>query len=161
MSTQSMRHFSVFLPLIVVLVMGAGVGVMVGHTIWSSGATKYVTVSQSSEEMRTVQVNDIAVRFPSVVLGTVGEESILTIEIENLDDDPRYVVLPLSLVHSSTVDSGTISALTANPYQMTISGYGSTNHSLSFQPSSTGYAVFDVHLREKTVGSIVLYIGSS
>jgi hypothetical protein len=158
---KSMGQFSVFLPLIVVLVMGAGVGVMVGHTMWSAGATNYVTVSQSSEEMRTVQVNDIAVRFPSVVLSTVGEESILTIEIENLDDYPRYVVLSLSLVHSSTVDSGTISALTANPYQMTISGYGSTNYSLSFQPSSTGYAIFDVNLREKTVGSIVLYIGSS
>ncbi|MCW4042084.1 MAG: hypothetical protein NWE83_15195 [Candidatus Bathyarchaeota archaeon] len=160
MNTQSMRQFRVFLPLLVVLVMGAGIGVMVGHTAWSSAATNYSTVTQSSEEIRTVQVNDIAVRFPSVCMGTVEEESTLTIEIANLDDDPRYVVLSLSLVHGSSVDSATISALTADPYQMTIAGYGSTNYTLSFQPSSTGYAVFDINVREKTVGSIVLYIES-
>jgi hypothetical protein len=140
--------------------MGAGIGVMAGHTAWSSAATNYSTVTQSSEEMRTVQVHDIAVRFPSVCVRTVDEESTLTFEIANLDDYPRYVVLSLSLVHGSGVDSATISALTANPYQMTIAGYGSNNYTLSFLPSSTGYAVFDVNLREKTVGSIVLYVES-
>ena len=160
LSMQSMKQFSVFGPLLVVLVMGAGIGFAVGHTLWSPDATNYYTVTQSSEEIRTARVGDVAVQFPTVLLAIVGEPSTLTIDIANLDDGPHYVVLSISLVHSSTVDSDTISALTAHLFQTTIAGYGSTSYSLSFEPSSPGYAVFDVNVREKTVGSIVLYVES-
>jgi len=155
-----MKQFNVFLPLLVVLVMGAGVGFAAGHTLWSPDATSYSTVTQSSEDIRTARVGDVAVQFPTVLVATVGDPSTLTIDIANLDDGPRYAVLSLSLVHSSTIDGDTISALTAHPFQTTLAGYGSTSYSLDFEPSSPGYAVFDVHVREKTVGSIVLYVES-
>ncbi|MBE0512212.1 hypothetical protein IBX38_04085 [Candidatus Bathyarchaeota archaeon] len=132
-----------------------------GYIIWSPGAANYSVIAQSKEATRTVRIGDISITYPSVIICKAGEESSRTIEISNLDNDPKYVVVSLSLVRSSGVDSTTISALTGNPYRITLAAYGSVKDTLSFNPSSKGYAIFDITVNEKLAGSITLYVVSS
>lgn len=161
METRQFGQFGRFTLLILLLVAGSVIGVGMGYIIWSPGAANYSVISQSKEATRTVRIEDISVTFPSVIISKAGEDSSRTIEITNLDKDPRYVVVSLSLVRSSGVDSTTISALTGNPYKVTIAAYGSAKDVLSFKPSSNGYAIFDLTVNGELAGSITLYVVSS
>lgn len=161
METRQFGQFGRFTPLIILLVVGSVIGVGMGYIIWSPGAANYSVISQSKEATRTVRIEDISVTFPSIIICKSGEDSSRTIEISNLDKDPKYVVVSLSLVRSSGVDSTTISALTGSPYKVTIAAYGSAKDILSFKPSSNGYALFDITVNGELAGSITLYVVSS
>ena len=154
-------QFGQFAFLILLLVVGSVIGVAMGYMIWNPGAANYSVISKSEEATRTVRLGDISVIYPPVVISKAGEESSITIEISNRDNDPEYVVISLSLVRASGVDSTTISALTRNPYIVTLAAYGSAKDILSFKPSSRGYAIFDISVDEKVAGSITLYVVSS
>lgn len=161
METRQFGHSGRFIVLILILVAGSVIGVSMGYVIWSPGAANYSIVSQSEEATRTVRIEDLSVTFPSVTIYKAGEDSSITIEISNLDNDPKHVVISLGLVRSSGVDGTTISALTGSPYKVGIAAYGSATDTLSFKPSSKGYAIFDVTVNGKLAGSTTLYVVSS
>ncbi|UCE44473.1 MAG: hypothetical protein JSV57_03075 [Candidatus Bathyarchaeota archaeon] len=154
-------QFGQLLLLILILVAGSAIGVAMGYMIWNPGAANYTVISESEDATRTVRIRDISVAYPSVAIYKVGEDSSMKIEISNLDRYPEYVVVSLSLVHSSGVDSATISAITGTPYKATIAGYGSATNVLSFKPSAEGYAIFDITVKGELAGSITFYVVSS
>lgn len=132
-----------------------------GYLIWNPGASNYSIISESEEATRTTRLRNIQVTYPSVLICKKGEGSSFGIEISNFDNDPEYVVVSLSLVRSSGVDSTTISDITATPYRATLAAYGSTTDILNFTPTSKGYAIFDLNVKGELAGSITLYIVSS
>jgi hypothetical protein len=150
-----------FKLLILILAIGAVIGVSMGYLIWNPGASNYSVISKSEEATRTAWVGYIQVTYPSVVMCKPGEDASITIEMSNMDDVPELVVVSLSLVRSSGVDSTTISDITGNPYRATLASYGSATNILSFTPSDKGYAIFDLTIRGELAGSITLYIVSS
>ncbi len=161
MERRQFGQFGQFSLLILLLVVGSVIGVAMGYLIWNPGAANYSVISKSEEATRTVRLEDISVAYPSVVICKAGEDSSMTIEISNFDNDPEYVVVTLSLVRSSGIDSTTISAITGNPYRATLAAYGSATNILSFKPSSKGYAIFDITVKGELAGSITLYVVSS
>jgi len=161
MEAKHFGPFGRFVPLILLLMGGLLIGVVAGYIIWSPRAANYSVISQAKEATRTVSIGDISVTFPSVIICKSGEESSRTIEITNLHKDAKYVVVSLALVRSGGVDSATISALTGEPYKVTIAAYGSVQDVLSFKPSSNGYAIFDLTVNGELAGSINLYVVSS
>ncbi len=150
-----------FRLLILILVVGAVIGVAMGYMIWNPGASNYSIISKSEEVTRTARVGHLQVKYPSVVICKEGEDSTIAMEISNLDDEPELAVVSLSLVRSSGVDSTTISDITSNPYRTTLSAYGSGTNILNFNPSAKGYAIFDLTVRGDLAGSINLYVVSS
>ena len=149
---------ALFGPLVIVLILGLALGVAVGHTVWSQSASKYETVSLSSEATRMAPVGRFAVTFPPVVIATTGNTTTITITVANQDDDPRFVDIVLSLVASSTIDSETIADLTATPLQATLGAFGSFSHPITLSPTSAGYAILDIWVRGELAGSMTVYV---
>lgn len=152
------QRFGWLMPLVVFVVAGLLIGVGVGYLVWSPGATNFGVVSASKEATRTVRVGDISVTFPSVVIVKSGVDSTLTIGVTNLKNYPKYVAVSLSLVRNNGIDNPTISALTSSSYIVTLASYGVANDMISFQPSSTGYAFFDLTVNGDLAGSTTLYV---
>lgn len=153
-----MQRFGWLLPLVVFIVAGLLIGVGVGYLMWSPGASNFGVVSSSKEATRTVRVEDLSVTFPSVVITKSGVDSSVNIGVTNLERDPTYVVVSLALVRNSGVDGATISVLTGSSYTVTLASYGSANDSISFKPTSTGYAFFDLMVKGHLAGTIALYV---
>jgi hypothetical protein len=129
--------------------------------IWNPGASNYSVISKSEEATRTIRIRDFSVTYPSVVICEVGEESSFSMEISNLDDEPEFVGVSLSLVRSSGVDSDMVSEITSNPYRATLASYGVATNIINFKPSTNGYAIFDVSVKGELAGGITLYVVSS
>ncbi len=153
-----MQRLGWFLPLVVFIVAGLLIGVGVGYLMWSPGAANFGVVSSSKEATRTVKVNDISVTFPSVVIAKSGADSSVAVGLTNLKRDPVYVAVSLALVRNSGIDSGTISSLASTPYAITLASYGSANDIISFKPSATGYAFFDLVVNGHLAGTIAIYV---
>lgn len=153
-----MQRLGWFMPLVVFIVAGLLIGVGVGYLVWSPGAANYGVVSSSEEATRTVKVDDISVTFPSVAIVKSGADSSVTVGVTNLRRDPIYVAVSLALVRNSGIDSSTISSLTSSPYTITLASYGSANDSISFKPSATGYAFFDLMVNGHLAGTIAVYV---
>ncbi len=151
---------SLFGPLVIVLIFGMVLGIAIGHSFWSPSANKYSTVSLSAESMRMVQIGHFTTTFPSVTIASTANMTTITIEVVNRDENPRYVDVMLSLVASSTMDSETITDLTATPFQATLAGAGSVTHTITITPSSTGYAILDIWVRGELAGSMTVYVVS-
>lgn len=150
-----------FVLLMILLAVGSVLGIGLGYILWNPGATNYSVISTSEDATRTARFGDLTVTFPSVLICKAGEESSITIEVSNLDDAPEYVIISLSIVRSSGVDSGTISAITSRTYRATLAAYGSATYVLSFEPVANGYAIFDVAVKGELAGSITLYVVAS
>lgn len=155
------RQFGNFSLLILLLVVGSVIGVAMGYMIWNPGASNYSVIAKSEDATRTARIRDIQVTFPSVVICKPGEDAAIAMEISNMNDEPELVVVSLSLVRSSGVDSKTINDVTSDPYRATLAAYGSATNIISFNPSAKGYAIFDLTLRGELAGSITLYVVSS
>ncbi len=153
-----LQRFGWLLPLMVFVVAGLLIGVGVGYLMWSPGAANYGIVSSSKEATRTVKVGDISVTFPSVMIVKYGADSSLTIGVTNLKNDPKYVAVSLALASNNGIDSTTVSALTGSSYRVAMASYGSANDLISFKPSSTGYAFFDLSINGDLAGAIALYV---
>ncbi len=162
MQRRPFERFGDFGLLMTFLAVGAILGVAFGFMIWNPGATNYSIISASEEAVRTVKIGDISLTYPSVLICKVGEESSISIEISNLDNDIEYnIFLSLNVVRSNGVDSKTISDIIGNPYRVTLAAYGSATSVLNFEPSDNGYAIFDLNVRGELAGTITLYIVSS
>lgn len=155
---DQIRRLGWFLPLVVFIIAGLLIGVGVGYLMWSPGAANFGVVSSSREATRTVRVDDISVTFPSVAIVKSSADSSVTIGLTNLRRDPIYVSVSLALVRNSGIDSSTISVLTGSPFAATLAAYGSSNDIVSFRPSSTGYAFFDLMVNGDLAGTIALYV---
>lgn len=157
MQTQ-IRQFPWLLPLVVFVVAGLLIGVGVGYLMWSPGAANFGVVSTSKEAARTVRVDDVSVTFPSVTIVKSGVDSTITVSLSNMRRDPTYAAVSLALVRNSGIDVATISGLTGNSYTVTLAGFGASNDVLSFKPSSTGYAFFDLVVNGHLTGTVALYV---
>lgn len=151
---QAMR----WMPLIALAVGGLLVGLSVGYLLWSPGAANYGVVSTAKEATRTVKIHELTVVFPSATFAKVGSDSSITITITNLRVIPDYVGVSLALARNNGVDTTTVSAMTANPYTVTLASYGSASDIINIKPSSTGYAFFDLIVDGELAGTIALYV---
>ena len=120
MERRQFGQFGQFSLLILLLIAGSAIGVAMGYLIWNPGAANYSVISKSEEATRTARVGHVQVTYPSVVICKEGESSTISMEVSNLDDEPELVVVSLSLVRSSGVDSTTISDITGSPYRATL-----------------------------------------
>ncbi len=152
------RQFPWLLPLFVFVAAGLLIGVGVGYLMWSPGAANFGVVSTSEEATRTVRVDDISVTFPSVTIVKSGTDSTITIGVSNVRRDPTYAVVSLALVRNSGIDTATISALASSSYTVTLAAFGSSSDVISFEPSSTGYAFFDLMVNGHLAGTVALYV---
>jgi hypothetical protein len=143
--------------LLVFLVAASVIGIGAGYMIWSAGASNYAVISKAKEELRTSRIHDISVTYPTVIIAKAGQENSITIGLTNLDDDPEYVAVSLALASNNGIDTSTISTLT-NVYTVTLASYGTVNHTLNMNPSTTGYAFFDLIVKGKLVGTVTLYV---
>lgn len=155
---QQMQQITRWMPLVVFVVAGLLIGVGVGYLMWSPGASNYAVVSTSREATRTVRVHDITVTYPSVAFAKLGSDSSLTITLTNVKPYPVFVTVSLALVRNSGIDTATISALTTDSYTVTLTSYGTGSDIINLNPTSTGYAFFDLMVNGDLAGSIALYV---